>query len=430
MPSVPIFILVSLLGALGLVLGDTEKSPKLAPVLFLPGYGGSELYATISSSAKLPTTCQTVPMPRDRPFKVLDNDTMTSNYIDCVYSLLTLDFDPKTLTYSPAGMTGEDIEVGFFGYFKGLANNYQSFSNVLTSWGYRLYENAFAIPYDYRYISDQGMTAIGFTTRLKRFIEEVYERNQNQRVILIGHSNGGPTIYTFVTSSILSQEWKDKYIGAIITLSGNMLGQLNMIEPFVYAHNTLQQEMTCSWEGTVGSLAWGGYDKVKDLPIVTTNNANGDRREYTTKLNDLVDLFDSVNHSSWSNRLKALYGVHPIDGSALPTAPMDRSAHPMVDSYCLYGSNVSTSYSFIFDENIESTKAPKVLWMEGDDNQDIYDNEFCMVWPLDPRNKRADGTSKYFFEADAFPNVHHMEMYTNDVVLSKVKDILDKYSKK
>jgi hypothetical protein len=146
-------------------------------------------------------------------------------------------------------------------------------------------------------------------------------------------------------------------------------------------------------------------------------------------VDDLVRLFDSVNKSTWSDRLKVLNGIHPIDGSKLPTIPMNRSAHPLVDSYCLYGSNISTSYAYVFDENIETTSASQVLRMDGDDNQDIYDNEFCMIWSQDPHVKNPkDGSNKFHFEAQAFPNVHHMEMFTDNKVLEKIKAIVDLYA--
>lgn len=53
---------------------------------------------------------------------------------------------------------------------------------------------------------------------LIELIETTYAKNKNQKVVLIAHSMGNPTILYVLNHQ--SQSWKDKYIHAHIALAG------------------------------------------------------------------------------------------------------------------------------------------------------------------------------------------------------------------
>lgn len=418
-------LVVCVLATSSSAMEEKSSTNKLPPILFLPGYMGCRLFGTLTENAQLPATCNDANLPINQPFELLNNVTLTLKHRECLYSLLTVNFDSTTRTYS-SPYSGFSVSTQHFGRFESIEAIYWSFPKFAETWGYELNRNLFGIPFDYRFMSEDGLDSVGFLEELQSFIEKVYYLNNQQKVLLIGHSNGGPTMYTFLTSSKLSQAWKDKYIAAMIGLSGNFLGQMNAIHPYLYGNDLLEQEMICSWEASFGSLPWGDYPSVKDIPIVTTYvNQEEKEKTYTSQRDDLVNLFTSVGKVSWSDRLKAMYGVNPIDGSSLPMNSMDRSAHPLVDTYCLYGSNVSTSYAYVFNGNIlTENDAVEVKSMEGDGNQDILDNQFCQIWQEDARSI----AKRYHFEAQGFPNVHHMQMYSDPNVLNKVHGIVLKYS--
>ena len=52
----------------------------------------------------------------------------------------------------------------------------------------------------------------------------MYQENGNTKVTITAHSMGGPTVLHFLTSEIVTQSWKDTYIGNFITLSGAWSG--------------------------------------------------------------------------------------------------------------------------------------------------------------------------------------------------------------
>jgi hypothetical protein len=99
---------------------------------------------------------------------------------------------------------------------------------------------------------------------------------------------------------------------------------------------------------------------------------------------------------------------------------MNRTTAPGVDTYCLYGSDINTTYSYVFTGSVLDGKYVKTGTMDGDGNQDIIDNTFCSVW-------KSEGASA-IYSVEAFAGVHHMQMYSNDKVIARIHDIISSYS--
>lgn len=406
---VPLLILVAIAGQI-LAASNSTVDTTLPPVFYLPGYGASALFAKISAPKYIPPSCASCNIPVGESFEiesVVDDDA-------CVTDLLTMIFDPITGNYSyPPGIR---VFVENIGSFATIGSNNYVFPKYLESWGYQEGFNLYGVPYDYRLMSDRSFIAAGFIQDVKLLVEKVYVLNGNRRVFFVGHSNGGPTMYTFLQSSLLSADWKKKYVAGMIGLSGNFLGQMNAMYDYTYNENTSEQNMVGSWEGAMGSVTWGGYEAVQDVPIITTYVGTPSERNYTAKMDDLVQLFVDSGRSDWAQQLRMLNGIAPSTENT-----MDRSRHPEVDVFCLYGSEVKTSYAFQFSTGMMDAKEIKTLYTKGDGDQDHFDNAFCHVWKDQPQG------SNYRFDAHAFPGVHHMQMISNPKVLSTVKDILVSY---
>ena len=69
---------------------------------------------------------------------------------------------------------------------------------------------------------------------MKTLIEQTYEENNNQPVMIIAHSMGGPMALNLLNNQ--TQQWKDKYIRSLVTLSGAWGGSVKAIK--VYAIGT------------------------------------------------------------------------------------------------------------------------------------------------------------------------------------------------
>ena len=62
-------------------------------------------------------------------------------------------------------------------------------------------------------------------------VEESYLLNGNKSAVLVGHSMGGPMAMYFLQN--MSQEWKDKYVQSLITLSGAYAGTFKSMKVYL-----------------------------------------------------------------------------------------------------------------------------------------------------------------------------------------------------
>jgi hypothetical protein len=393
-----------------LLVSPWVTTSSLPDVYFLPGYGGNSLYATVHGEEYLPASCADAGIPLNRPIQVWYNSTLMDSYPSCLADLLSQTFDAER---SPAFsfMPGVSVTTVDFGGIASIDQGNYPFFEHLKKWGYTIGVNAFGIPYDFRFSTVEAFTAIGFIDQFKKLVEENYEKSGGKtKGVILGHSNGGPTIYSLLLG--LSKEWKEKYLSGIITLSGNMLGQLNCYGSYFYTTNSQYQRMETSWEASYCSAPWGDYEGYSELTdFIVTYSGTDQEKQYSPRLTDMQSLFQSVNRSDWATKLGYLY------------PSMNRSPAPEgVDVYCLYGSQLPTSYAFVFSESISDGYATQVKQMNGDDNQEITDNEFCKNWKNDLIN--AHGRQ---FESKEFPGVHHMEMVSDEKVMDEIWRILQTY---
>jgi hypothetical protein len=379
------------------------SSSGLSPVMFLPGYSGSLLYATVTDENYIPFECQDSSLPIGIPFRVLGNLTLEKNYPHCVQRIMELQFNKETNEF----VSQEGIVISTNDGYEGIAPVYWPFMKTLETWGYQTRKNSYGIPYDYRYLSMESFFGNGFISTFQSLIEQSYHLNHGSPAILIGHSNGGPTLYYFLQAMTL--EWKHKYLSAIIGLSGNFLGQLNGIKTFVYSDNLITQEMLNTWEAQYNSLTWGGYTPTEVL--VTTYSGTSSEKNYTTATDDIMSLLKQTQHPDWIQRYKAT------------SSRNNRSIAPSgVDIYCLCGQGLDTSSSFVFSENILNDPPIETKYIDGDGNQDWIDNTFCDSW----RSEVEHGG--HILETESYAGVHHMQMYLDENVLEKIHEILNKYS--
>ena len=165
--------------------------------------------------------------------------------------------------------------------------------------------------------------------------------------------------------------------------------------------------MEATWDASYLSFSWGDFEGLKDTVLVTASYSTPNEKNYTASLQDVTALFTAAGKEKWSDRLTSLY------------PSMDRRISPGVDTYCLYGSGLPTSYSYAF-AGPTILEAPPVLArnMDGDDNQDITDNSFCNIW----RDSLESEGRK--FEATSFTGTGHMQMVSDPQVISKISEIL------
>lgn len=86
--------------------------------------------------------------------------------------------------------------------------------------GYVERETIFGIPYDWRYGAYQKDE---FWPKVKELIEEAYEKNSKQKVVIVGHSMGTVFINYFCMHK-MAKEWRQKYIDSIFLIAPSIGG--------------------------------------------------------------------------------------------------------------------------------------------------------------------------------------------------------------
>jgi hypothetical protein len=263
------------------VIFSPRGQDGVVPVIFSPGYGGSDLFLLFKDAEAVPPDCAGLDLPVGRSFLAMPSGkgiVMNNACLSALFSLPT-----------PSGI---EINVEHFGTFKGISSPYWSLIKSFEDMGYSMGKTFFGAPYDYRLMTRASIAA-GYTSSLKALVERV-RLETNRKVVLMAHSNGPPTQYAFLGS--MTTEWKDKYIGALISLSGNYLGQLNGFATFIYNKEggDVRREMEASWDASYLSFSYGDYEQLKGTVLVTTNYQSDAETNHTASLKSVTALFDAA----------------------------------------------------------------------------------------------------------------------------------------
>jgi len=70
-------------------------------------------------------------------------------------------------------------------------------------------------------------------------VEETFAQNGNKSVVIVAHSMGAPMTYTMLQKQ--TQAWKDKYIKALVSLSGAWAGSVKALKVYVVGKQYLME---------------------------------------------------------------------------------------------------------------------------------------------------------------------------------------------
>lgn len=364
-----------------------------SPIILLPGVYGTNLHATYENTTKVPSYC---PKEMNDELLWVNPKYLVPPFFNCLAHILQLQFDNQTNQIS--NIPGVQIDVHDFGgkgsvdyivklkssinktnntttrnnIIKKLKNNienikgkiafYDNMNSIieyLSNNGYKIYENLFVAPYDWRkapfFVDD-------FWPRFKELIETAYVKSNNRKVTLIGYSMGSLMLQEFLSSKILlensikksklsgekiwtsikdphqviSEEWKSKYLEKVIFLapsfSGNLFGGDMVIReytPFMpFIHNEYLGRLITSLPGFYALAA--NFELFGDTPV----ERGPDGRNYTTS--DITNII--INYTDIKPEYIPLMNIAvetarhaPIDiGENIPVAVIYNSKVPTV----------------------------------------------------------------------------------------------------
>ena len=217
----------------------------------------------------------------------------------------------------------------------------------------------------------------------------MYSSSGGKKVTLVIHSMGG-IVSLYFLNEVVTQQWKDMYINAWVTLSGAWSGGNSVLQQMISDNlaplfRTLESGVWLLPKPSV----WG------NTVLLTTPN-----RTYTA--NDYEDLFTDIRYPQGYQMYQ---GIVPIN---------ENYPAPRVPTYCYYGTNVSTPESYTYGNGLDANET-NIVFGDGDGSVNLLSSQVCLKW----RNEQSEP-----FNTATFPGVNHGQMVANTAVLQAVADIV------
>uniref|UniRef100_A0A0N4ZSF3 Lecithin:cholesterol acyltransferase family protein n=1 Tax=Parastrongyloides trichosuri TaxID=131310 RepID=A0A0N4ZSF3_PARTI len=212
------------------------------PVIFVPGFGGSQLEAKLTNKpSRVHYLCDTT--TSDYYDIWLDLKQFVTYFIDCFVDNMRMVINKSTRKCENS--PGVDIRTpGNFGNNTDVvewldtvhfsqASYFAPIANALVSWGYIRGKNIQAAPYDWR-LKPTDME--DYYLKLKQVIIKTSELNNNSKVVFIAHSMGNVHLNYFLRNYV-DKPFIDKYIQSHIALAAPWAGSMQIVKLLVSGYN-------------------------------------------------------------------------------------------------------------------------------------------------------------------------------------------------
>lgn len=269
---------------------------------------------------------------------------------------------------------------------------FESVVKQLLELGYERDKNILGAPYDFRRAPNELQD---YFRDLKDLIEIAYNENDQQPAVIICHSMGCLNSLYFLNSR--PQNWKDKYIRSLVSLSGVWGGSVKAMKAFASGDNfgvvvipalSLRKDIR-----TFPSLAYLlPNDQVWPRDQVLLKNRN---RNYTVQ--DYKQFFDDIRYpigyQMWLD----------VRNLTSPRQP------PGVEVHCLHGHKVTTMDRLEYlSGEFPDTARLKQSHGDGDGTVNQISLEACSQWR---------GKQKYPVHHEKFANIDHMAILSDRKVM-------------
>lgn len=337
----------------------------------MPGDGGSQLLAKGDKPQVVHFFCQ---KQFDWSQLWLSVTSLLPGAIDCWCDNIRLVFDAVTGTYTNS--PGIQVQVPGFGNTTTIEYLDESLQITATQYMHPLVQhlvdtlhlqrgqNIHGAPYDFR-LAPRSQT--NWIQSLKTLIETTYTQNNNQAIVLLGHSMG--CRYTLEFLHQQTDAWKQQYIHAYVPVSGVWAGTAKIY--------SLQSSGDAQGVPGVTGITIRGEQRTYesnaylmpspnvwlDDPIIITEN-----RTYTA--GQAVELFQDLNFPQGAQMYNLVKDTTPF------TQP------PNVLTFCVYGNNVSTPEHFVYAPGAFPDGQPTVRYsLDGDGTVNAKSLQQCAQWP-------------------------------------------------
>jgi lysophospholipase-3 len=381
------------------------------PILFFPGYSLSKLQVTVTNG-------QLAGCPTSGNFTVQYTMEKTQNGFDeqCMMNFLNLTYNAGA--QAPNMFSNRaDVSISIPGRETGNisclgSSIYDGMVNFFVGKGYTTGTSSatlMAACYDWRMDpTNDVITGPGFMNNTQTLVEQLYANAGNQKVWLIGHSNGPLMQLYFLTH--VSNEFKQKYIAGFIPLSGNFAGQ--GLFPCVYVYGLSVADFSFYEPSKYAHFTWPADYFSGPQPAVFTGNNSltffktlTPARSYTVTVADINSFLEQAGNTYGRNHWQEWAGL------VGPHTP------PGTYTYAIWGANIDTLVGLEIG-NFTNTTINNYLTLPGDVNQEYIDNESCKKW----KNTMPEGCFD-FYEAD---KVDHFALSSDANVLAQMWTIISR----
>ena len=389
-----------------------QTTPFRAPLLVLPGLGGSVLDATFDAAHDPPHWYCTG--KQDAHLLWLRVTELVPKVSNCFFYNIGLEYDVETNVYS--NKPGVSITPRGFGNFSGTTclDPDKGFCNITpylvklkaayAAAGYVPGLNVRSAPYDFR-LGPDAEGQIAYFARVQELIEQMFVDSGGEKVHLMGHSMGAAMGYQLMAMS--SPVWKEKYIASFIPLGGPLGGapgipatlvsgrnfaipyfNATLFDPSKFAH-AIQAWGGVVWMSPNAHAAFSTPCLIKDEVTGTCYGIDNMQQFY-------LDSGANVTATLFQH-LSAL----DLGGTA-----------PGVPVHCGIGHNVSTPIAYVYSDGVGKGQPEALTSLDGDGTVPGPSLRVCASWVQDQP-----------LSVTTFQNVEHGSMPSVPVVLEWLLNI-------
>lgn len=374
----------------------------IKPVVLVPGALGSQLEAKLNKQESSNFYCST----QSNWFLIwLSLEFFLGPGLNCWADNFRMNFTNGEFK----DIDGVQIRAKYFGELDGVKfiDNFSMFGyynalsqQILAVEGAEEGLNVRAAPFDFRYAPPSKRSERYFV-KLKYLIEEMYETNDGQPVVIVAHSLGCLMMSTFFNR--MSEEWKSKYVDSFMSIAGVYAGALKLVKTMV-SHGVVDDVpdfiSNRFVHRSVARTIMGNYFMLPRQPywdkevLLSTPNKN-----YTVR--DYAELFTDLGH--------------PKGGAKWETVQNSSSvAEHGVKTFCFNGKGLDTAAAYYYnDQKNFPDQIPKEVQGKGDGTVPVRSLAVCHDW--------ASTDQVFEYETE---EAEHLNILSHPDVMGKIVEYL------
>uniref|UniRef100_A0A0N5C576 1-O-acylceramide synthase n=1 Tax=Strongyloides papillosus TaxID=174720 RepID=A0A0N5C576_STREA len=346
------------------------------PVILVPGFGGSRLQAKLNNKPSVVHYfCDKT--TKDYYDIWLDLRQFTIGFIDCFVDNMRMVCN--NVTRKCESSPGVDIVTGEFGYDTDTvewldtfhfsqANYFASIADALVSWGYERGGSLRAAPFDWR-LKPTEMD--DFYLKLKKTIMRTSWNNNDNKVILLGHSLGNVHINYFLRNFV-NEEFRERYIKSHIALAAPWAGSMQIVKLLVSGYNMefyrilLEPSKLRPMQRTWGS----SYLLYPKEPAWKKDEIFASSPKNNYSLNNVEEFFKDLDFpEGYGQYLESLKNTEKL---------MDV---PDVETHCINGVGIQTPEIYQWSKGYYPDYPPdKYVNGDGDGTVNKKSLDICKMW--------------------------------------------------